>query len=101
MLVIDYANEDPSQKPWYKTYHIYTKETEERYKDLRDKGVFSAENIEKLINSIDSKLTDELRDKDKERWPERPSVGELNKLQMLNWVQNRIEMLDQHFNYSK
>lgn len=100
-LLINYKNEDSSQKPWYKTYHVYTKETEERYKDLRDKGIFSAENIERLIDSIDSKLTEELRDKDKKRWPERPSVDELNKLQMLNWVQNRIEVLDKHFNYSK
>lgn len=99
LIIRSEYNLDKSKLPWIKTYFSFTKDIEERYKELRDLDVFSSNNIERLINKIDQKFTPEIRQEELKRWPDRPSVDELTKDQMIKWVNIRLEVLDEALNY--
>lgn len=98
-LVINYQEESSDQKPWYKTYHAFTDEVEERYAQLRDEGVFSVLNLSKMAADINNKISQAVWDAERERWPNRPSMDETSTAQILSWFEKRLELLDNHFNY--
>lgn len=101
-LLISYTSEDSTHKPWYKTYHAFKAEVEERYKELRDKGVFSPEKIYELAGSMNKMIPEEMWEAERIRWEKenRPSLNETSTYQIISWFINRLEILDKHFNYS-
>ncbi len=100
-LVIDYEVEQNDSKPWHKTYHSYKDDVEERYKELRDLGVFSKENIRKILEDFSNRIPNHIWDLEREKWePEgRPYDDNLTFDQILEWTEKRLIMLDEHFNY--
>lgn len=100
-LVINYEIEDPTQKPWYKTYHAFTQDVEARYADLRNSDIFSVNNLNKLANTITDKIPEQMWVDEKVRWESegRPSTEDLSRSQIVSWFIKRLEMLDKHFNY--
>lgn len=102
-LLINYTAEDPSHKLWYKTYQAFKLEVEERYKELRDKGVFSPEKIYELAGSINKMIPGDLWEAERIRWEEdkRPSLDETSTYQIISWFTSKLETLDIHFNYKK
>ena len=44
-LLIDYKNENVTQKPWFKTYHAFTQDIEARYAQLKDDNIFISYDI--------------------------------------------------------
>lgn len=100
-LVIDYKVERDSSIPWYKTYHSYKDDVEERYKELRDFGVFSKENFEKMLEESSNRIPDHIWDLEREKWEPkgRPYDDDLTFDQILEWTEKRLIMLDEHFNY--
>ena len=99
--LIDYDKENPEQKPWYKTYMSFTKEVEKRYAELRDGDVFTVENLDKLAEEIISEISNKDWKNERNRWKKdkRPSVDETDKEQILSWFEERLETLDNQFNY--
>lgn len=67
-MLINYNSEDPTQKPWYKTYHAFKPDVEARYAELREKGVFSAQGIYELTGSITRKIPKEMWEAERLRW---------------------------------
>lgn len=102
MLLIDYEEEGPAQKPWFKTYHSFTEDVEARYSQLRDDGVFSARGLHKMAGDVTKKIPKELWIAEWNRWEAegRPSLNETSTSQLLTWFEKRLETLDQHFHYS-
>ena len=101
--LIDYEKENPEQKPWYKTYMSFTKDVEKRYAELRDGDVFTVENLDKLAEEIISEISNKDWKNERNRWKKdkRPSVDETDKEQILSWFEERLETLDNQFNYEK
>lgn len=97
--VVDYSSGKKSQIPWYKTYHLFTEDVEIRYKELRDKDVFTVNNLKNKIDPIYSKISDEIWEKESDRWPDRPAIEITDKDQIVDWFENRLELLDRQFNY--
>lgn len=100
-ILINKDKEVPRQIPWHKVYHAFTEEVEARYKELREKGVFSEKSIEKKIDEIYSKIPDRLMKKEHNRWTKRASVTQTDKDQIVDWFEKRLITLDEHFNYTK
>jgi hypothetical protein len=100
-LLIDYKLESSDQKPWYKTYHAFTPEVEARYAQLRNEDIFSANGLYKMSGDITKKIPKEMWVAEKLRWEkdERPSLDETSTSQVIFWFEERLEMLDDHFNY--
>lgn len=100
-LLIDYEEEDPTQKPWFKTYHAFTPEVEARYAQLRDEGVFSSFGLYQLTGDITKKIPAEIWEAERERWDEegRPALDETSTSQVISWFDERLEVLDEQFNY--
>lgn len=100
-LLIDYESEHVTQKPWYKTYHAFTPEVEARYAQLRDENIFSVQNLHELTGEITKKIPKEIWQAEQHRWEEesRPSLDETSTSQIISWFEERLEMLDKHFNY--
>ncbi|HZJ87369.1 MAG TPA: CotH kinase family protein, partial [Erysipelothrix sp.] len=71
-ILISVDKERDTQKPWYKTYHAFTDDIENRYTQLRDDDVFTTSNLERLINRYDEAFNPKLRNKEIERWEDRP-----------------------------
>lgn len=84
---------------WYKTYHAHKKEVEKRYKDLRNKDIFSVNNIRKLANEVYVHYTEDRFELEHNTWPQKPSIDELDLDQIITWTEARLKMLDKHFNY--
>lgn len=100
-LIINYKKEDPSQKPWYKTYHSFKSDVEKRYAELRRNGVFTVKNLYNLISDVNKKIPQEIWNAEFERWEEdeRPSLDETSSAQILSWFEKRLKTLDKQFNY--
>ncbi|HZK18344.1 MAG TPA: CotH kinase family protein [Clostridia bacterium] len=101
-LLINYQAEDPSQKPWYKTYHTFRPDVEARYAQLRDENIFSAQGLYELTGGITKKIPREIWEAELDRWAEdkRPSLNETSTSQVITWFGKRLEMLDKHFHYN-
>lgn len=99
-LLFDYEQANPNQLPWVKTYLSYPEEVKIRYAELRDKGVFSTDNLDQIINSIRGSMTEQMWNEEHNRWPDRPSVNELTEAQFRDWFKTRLDVLDQHFDYN-
>ena len=101
-LLLNYDEEDSSQRPWFRTYHAFQDEVEERYAQLRDSGVFSLENMQSQAADAYGRITDEQWQADRATWPTRPHMepGVADLVQLLNWVETRIPVLDEHFGYT-
>lgn len=100
-LLLNYDEEDSSQRPWFRTYHAFQDEVEQRYAQLRKSGVFSLENMQYQAADAYARITDEQWQADRVAWPSRPFMepGIADLVQVLNWVQTRIPVLDEHFGY--
>lgn len=101
-LLINYDSEDVTQKPWYKTYHAFTMEVEARYAQLRKENIFSVHGLYKLTGDITKKFPEEMWEAERVRWEEdeRPSLHETSTSQIISWFERRLEILDEHFNYT-
>lgn len=101
-LLINYVEEDPTQKPWFRTYRAFTPEVEARYAELREAGVFTPENISAHIDDAYAPISRELWKKEQIEWAphERPSADETDEAQILQWFTARLAVLDDHFGYS-
>lgn len=100
-LLINYESEDVTQKPWHKTYKMFTPEVEERYAQLRDENIFSVLGLYELTGDITKKIPKEMWEAERLRWEadKRPSLDETSSSQVLTWFQERLVRLDKHFNY--
>lgn len=100
-LLLNYDEEDSSQRPWFRTYHAFQDEVEQRYAQLRKSGVFSLENMQYQAADAYARITDEQWQADRVAWPGRPFMepGVADLVQVLNWVETRIPVLDEHFGY--
>lgn len=101
-LVLSYEKMKLHQMIWYKTYHAFTDEVEARYKALRETGVFTGENLDRMAQEITGKITDEMRELEYLRWVDdgRPSVEEATHEQLVAWFTQKINTMDKQFNYS-
>lgn len=101
-LLINYDEEDPTQKPWFKTYHAFRSDVEARYAQLRSEGVFSVQGLGELAGDVTRKIPKALWEAERDKWePEgRPSLHETSTAQLLSWFEKRLEILDWHFSYS-
>ncbi len=101
-LLLNYDEEDSSQRPWFRTYHAFQNEVEQRYAQLRDSGVLSLENMRAQAADAYGRITDEQWQAERAAWPSRPHMepGVADLVQMLNWVETRIPVLDEHFGYT-
>ncbi|WP_053515915.1 CotH kinase family protein [Pluralibacter gergoviae] len=85
--------------PYMQILHsTYKAEVESRYKQLRDEGIISADNIYKMAMEIMDKYSPELIQMENARWTT-PSVNITSLSQILTWVKGRIAFLDTRFNY--
>ncbi len=100
-LLFNYQSEDPTQKPWFKTYHNLRPEIEARYSQLRDEGVFSAPYLYQLAGGITGLIPRELWELERERWEGqgRPALEETSPWQIVDWFEQRLDLLDRHFDY--
>lgn len=101
LLLFNYVKEDSSQMLWYKTYKSFKKDIEIRYAELRNKGVFTMDNINKLSEEVYSKISEDIWVKELNLWKDldRPTLEETNKAQILDWVNKRLILLDNLYNY--
>lgn len=99
LLILDREFGNETKVLWVNTNLLYSNEIKDRYFELRNKEVFSLTNIENHIDKIDRLFTEELRQKELDRWTKRPSVDELTRNQILEWVEARIKILDEYFEY--
>lgn len=100
-LLIKNWYENNEEKPWYKTWYAFPDEVKKRYKELRNNGVFSNANLENLISHFDSMYSSEDRKKEEEKWmPEgKKSLKEIPISQLKEWFSDRLDFLDEHFEY--
>ncbi|MGS4242409.1 CotH kinase family protein [Serratia marcescens] len=85
--------------PYMQLLHsTYKAEVESRYRQLRDEGIISADNIYKMAMEIMDKYSPELVQMENARWTT-PSVNITSLSQILTWVKARITVLDSRFNY--
>ena len=85
---------------WRKVKLTYNTDIEARYKQLRDLGIISVENIYNLSTDIFLKYSKDVYDLELARWPVRPSLNITSLEQILTWTKKRITFLDTHFNYT-
>lgn len=100
-LLMNYEEEDEEQRPWFKTYHAFKPDVEARYAQLRKEDVFSVQGLHRLTGDITKKIPQEIWDAERARWEtdERPSLEETSTSQIIYWFEQRLELLDKHFNY--
>ncbi len=100
-LLFNYTEMDQRHIPWYKTYHAFQEEVEKRYADLRDKGVFTVNNLKALSDEVYNKITDKMWKEEQRKWNYRGRhKSELtDREQLFEWFEKRLIMLDKHFNY--
>ena len=100
-LLINYETENPTQKPWYKTYVAFQPQVEARYAELRDAGVFTTENIQSYVDDANKRIPRSVWKAERDTWDEvgRPSVDEADGQQLVEWFDARLTVLDDHFNY--
>lgn len=102
-LLINYEDEDEDeeQKPWFKSYHAFKPDVEARYAQLRNENIFSVYGLHQLTGDITKKIPQEIWEAEEVRWKGdgRPSLDETSTAQVISWFEERLEMLDGHFNY--
>ncbi len=100
-ILFDAVKEERNQILWHKTYNAFKSEIENRYKDLRDKGVFTVDNIDKQIDIIYSKIPKFLLKREEIKWSGRASIGQTDRYQIIDWFGKKLQTLDEYFNYKK
>lgn len=102
-LLINYEEEKLTQKPWYKTYHTFKPDIEQRYAELRNDDIFTVNNLSRLAEGIIKKIPTELWKIEKNKWKEykRPSYDDTSTYQVISWFEERLKVLDKHFDYHK
>lgn len=100
-LVFNYQEMDQRHIPWFKTYHAFQEEVEQRYAELRQKGVFTVSNLKEISDEIYNKITDKMWELEIKTWEDlgRAKYEETNRDQIFDWFEKRLVMLDEHFNY--
>lgn len=80
----------------------YQSEINARYKELRDNGILSVDNLYKLAMEIHLKWGDENFKKEFEKWTDRPSntIIKTSISQILKYMEDRFIWLDTYFNYT-
>ncbi len=79
---------------WVKVKNVIWAELVERYKFLRETGVFSVNNIYQLVRELTSKYTADLYAEEHNKWPTLPSLQVSNIEQITSWTATRITKLD-------
>lgn len=97
-LLVSKNSIHPQNRLWVKIRNAFEQEIEERYAELRDLGVFSEEWILSTANEWLGRFSKELFEMEMQRWPG-TFVPENNVVRIANWVQQRLVMLDNEFNY--
>ena len=99
------AHKAYSNCPWLRNIEtILDKDIQARYKELRDKKVFSSENINKLIDDFIKEVGYEAYDDDTKRWFY-PGLGNNtssfvdSQARMEKWIADRIVFLDGKYKY--
>ena len=89
---------------WDNVRTAYGTAIKARYKDLRDKGVISNDNIYNLVTDIQNKYSADLFSAEVKKWtatdPALPFVSSNGREQILNWYSARIAALDTYFAYT-
>ncbi len=88
-----------SDRFWSKVANAFPKEIEERYAELRDKGILSVDNLYGHIIERASRFTPELIEAEYEKWPDKPD--NTSHAQMLEWLSEHIPYVDEFFNYKQ
>ncbi len=102
-LLFDYTKETVREKPFYKTYALYKADVEKRYKDLRDNGIFTTDNLKRITDEFYNTIPEETWHLEKYKWEieGKNSLEKFNKEQIFEWFESRLKLLDKHFNYTK
>lgn len=104
-LLFDYEQLQEDELLWHRTYQAFKSDVQERYAELRGKGVFTSKNLLEIITSFNRKIPREIREAEYERWAyewggERGWYYELTSTtQLVDWFGRRLVMLDAHFGY--
>lgn len=85
---------------WRKVRTALNTEIEARYKELREKNIFTVEKVRDLATDLMEKYTPELYEAEQAKWPAQPSWTLTSLNQILDWTKQRLVYLDSYFNYS-
>ncbi|HCB0925591.1 TPA: CotH kinase family protein [Klebsiella pneumoniae] len=86
---------------WMKVRNAYGDDVNQRYADLRNKGIFSPDNLYFLLKQFQNKYSPDLVKADIKKWPTQPSLNVTSIDQILTWFKARLVYLDTYFNYSQ
>ena len=84
---------------WQKFYSTYTVEIKARYKELRDNGVFTLENVYRHADKMNKTFGVDNFKEEFERWPTAPSNSTIytSYTQIYQWVKDRLIWLDSQY----
>ncbi|ENL1644568.1 CotH kinase family protein [Raoultella ornithinolytica] len=85
---------------WGKVYTAIGSDINARYAQLRKAGVFSVNNISKIIVDLQSKYTIDMFENEINKWTGLPSKNITSSDQILSWLTVRLVWLDNYFSYS-
>ena len=84
---------------WQKFYSTYTVEIKARYKELRDNGVFTLENVYRHADKMNKTFGVDNFKEEFEKWPTVPSNSTIytSYTQIYQWVKDRLIWLDSQY----
>ena len=84
---------------WQKFYSTYTVEIKARYKELRDNGVFTLENVYRHADKMNKTFGVDNFKEEFEKWPTVPSNSKIytSYTQIYQWVKDRLIWLDSQY----
>ena len=84
---------------WSKFYNAYSVEIKARYKELRDSGVFTLENVYKHADKMNKTFGVDNFKEEFEKWPTVPSNSTIytSYNQIYQWVKDRLIWLDSQY----
>ncbi|WP_208526308.1 CotH kinase family protein [Klebsiella pneumoniae] len=100
--IIDNASTSYINGPFWKNlYNGYGAATfAARYKELRDRNIFSISNVYDLLRANQCKFTKGVFDSEFAKWPAVPSLNLTSVDQILSWVKTRLVYLDSKYSYA-
>ncbi|WP_392471406.1 CotH kinase family protein [Sphingobacterium cellulitidis] len=81
-----------------KVSSVYDTEIKTRYRQLRDMGIFSADNVYNIMRDLSTKFTRELYQLDMDKWPGK-TAWSMGVLEISKWIRTRISYLDGEYGY--
>lgn len=86
---------------WLKVYQAFPEEIEARYAKLRQQEILSVVNLKEQAKVVYEKIPAKAWKQEDQKWQEQKGLsrqeGGLN--QILDWYEDRLKVLDQHFKY--